>query len=247
MTLREEVALLAGDLRSYIEAIEPCDTPSAERSGDRSEKSLPGATSSGGGETLDSLREQVLCCTRCSLSKTRTRVVFGEGNPDSDLMFIGEAPGRDEDLQGRPFVGRAGQLLTKILAAIDFSREDVFIGNVLKCRPPGNRDPSPEESVTCMMFLDKQIEIIRPKIICALGRIAASLLLGTGTSLGAMRGKMHDWGPEGRIKLIATYHPAACLRNPQYKRPVWEDMQRLRDAYRAMCDTAKCGATDSTD
>jgi uracil-DNA glycosylase family 4 len=247
MTLREEVASLAGDLRRYIESVEPRPhTPAAKKSGNRSEKPVPRAPTSGG-ETLESLRDQVLCCTRCSLSKTRTRVVFGEGNPDADLMFIGEAPGRDEDLQGRPFVGRAGQLLTKILAAIDLRREDVFIGNVLKCRPPGNRDPSPEESVACMMFLEKQIEIIRPKIVCALGRIAASLLLGSGTSLGAMRGKMHDWGPEGRIRLIATYHPAACLRNPQYKRPVWEDMQRLRDAYHAMSDTAKCVTTDFTD
>ncbi len=238
MTLRREAASLAAELRSYIEAMEPPGAPRRPKTAALPKKKRPARPAAGGRETLDSLRETVLRCTRCGLSKTRTKVVFGEGNPDADIMFIGEAPGRDEDLQGRPFVGRAGQLLTRILAAIDLEREDVFIGNVLKCRPPGNRDPAPDESMACMVFLEKQIEIIRPKIVCALGRIAGSLLLGRGKSLASMRGTMHTWGPEGDVKLIVTYHPAACLRNPEYKRPVWEDMQRLRDEYHALCDTA---------
>jgi DNA polymerase len=143
-------------------------------------------------------------------------------------MFIGEAPGRDEDQQGKPFVGRAGQLLTKIIEAIQFQREDVFIANILKCRPPDNRDPQPEEAEACLPYLGIQIQLIQPKIICALGRVAAQTLLQTTTPLGKLRGRFHDFHG---TKLIVTYHPAALLRNPNFKRPTWEDVQLLRKEY----------------
>jgi DNA polymerase len=167
-------------------------------------------------------------CTKCSLGQTRTNFVYGVGNPDAKIMFIGEAPGRDEDLQGEPFVGRAGKLLDKILAAMNLTRNDVYIGNILKCRPPENRDPQPEEMKACMPYLKEQIHLIRPQFICALGRIAAHGLLETTTPLGKLRGKWHRF--EG-IPMIVTYHPAALLRFPQYKRPTWEDMQMLMAEY----------------
>jgi len=178
--------------------------------------------------TLVGFQESMNDCQKCSLAKTRRHLVFGAGNPRADVMLIGEAPGKDEDIQGKPFVGRAGQLLDKILVAIDFRREEVYIGNVLKCRPPGNRDPLPEEIVLCMPCLLKQIEIIQPRIILALGRIAAQTLLKTKASLNHLRGGIHDF--QG-ISLIVTYHPAALLRNPQWKRPTWEDIQQLRRLY----------------
>jgi uracil-DNA glycosylase family 4 len=169
--------------------------------------------------------QQVSICTKCPLHESRTRTVFGVGNPDADLVFVGEAPGRDEDLQGEPFVGRAGKLLNDILAAIGFQREDVYIANVLKCRPPGNRDPAPDEVMHCEPYLVRQLEIIEPKVICALGRIAAQTLLKTTTPLGRMRADVHDYHG---IPMIVTYHPAALLRNQKWKRPTWEDVQRLR-------------------
>ena len=164
----------------------------------------------------------------CYLGKTRTEFVFGVGNPNADLMLIGEAPGRDEDLKGEPFVGRAGKLLDKILSAINLSREEVYIANVLKCRPPNNRDPLKTESDTCKPYLRRQIEIIKPKIILALGRIAGVWLTGEDMSLGAMRGKTFSFGG---AELMVTYHPAALLRNPSWKRPCWEDMQRVQKRY----------------
>ncbi len=179
-------------------------------------------------KTLTELKEAIQDCQKCSLSETRTHFVFGAGNDHANLILIGEAPGRDEDLQGEPFVGRAGQLLDKILAAIEFQRKDVFIGNILKCRPPNNRDPLPEEIAMCMPHLLKQIDIIQPKIILALGRIAAQTLLKTTTSLGQLRSETHAFRD---IPLLVTYHPAALLRNPHWKRPVWEDVQRLRGLY----------------
>jgi len=181
-----------------------------------------------GGETLDDFREAIKECQKCSLAETRTHFVFGAGNPKANLMLIGEAPGRDEDLKGEPFVGRAGQLLDKILAAIGFKREEVYIGNILKCRPPGNRDPLPEEIALCLPYLLHQIEIIRPKIILTLGRISTQVLLKTTAPLGRLRGEVHDFNG---IAVIATYHPAALLRNPQWKRPTWEDVQKLRRVY----------------
>jgi len=176
-------------------------------------------------ERIGELYHRIEGCTRCPLHKTRTHFVFGEGNPNAPIMFIGEAPGRDEDLRGRPFVGRAGQLLTKMLAAINFSREEVFIGNILKCRPPNNRDPLPTEVQLCEPHLHAQLTIIQPRLICALGRIAAQTLLKVTTPLSRLRGQVHDYRGIG---LVATYHPAALLRNPQLKKGAWEDLLLLR-------------------
>jgi DNA polymerase len=172
---------------------------------------------------------QAICnCTKCPLGQTRNKFVYGVGNPDADIMFIGEAPGRDEDLKGEPFVGRAGRLLDQILAAMNLTRQDVYIANILKCRPPQNRDPQPDEMKMCMPYLKEQIRLIKPKFICALGRIAAHGLLETTTPLGKLRDQWHRF--EG-IPLIVTYHPAALLRFQQYKRPTWEDMQTLMAEY----------------
>ena len=167
-------------------------------------------------------------CQKCSLGKTRTNFVFGTGNPHAKLLLIGEAPGRDEDLKGEPFVGRAGQLLTKILEAIKLKREEVYIANILKCRPPNNRDPEEEEIICCIPHLNAQIKLIKPKIILALGRISAYNLLNTKMAMKDMRGKLFDY--KG-IKVVVTYHPAALLRNPNLKRETWEDVQYVRKLY----------------
>lgn len=187
--------------------------------------SAPGPLLLSNQKRIQELYRQIRDCVKCSLHKTRNHFVFGEGNPEAQIMFIGEAPGRDEDLKGRPFVGRAGQLLTQMLAAIHFSREEVFIGNILKCRPPKNRDPLPEEIQLCEPHLHAQLAIIRPWLICALGRIATQTLLKTSAPLSRLRGQIHDY--QG-VKLIATYHPAALLRNPRLKRGAWEDLLLLR-------------------
>jgi DNA polymerase len=170
------------------------------------------------------LAKTVSVCTRCALHATRTQTVFGVGNPHARLMFIGEAPGADEDAKGEPFVGRAGQLLNKIIAAMGMKREEVYIGNILKCRPPQNRDPLPSEVECCEEYLRAQIALIQPKYICALGRIAAHWLLRTEAPLGALRAGVHTY--EG-IPVVVTYHPAALLRNPAFKAPCWEDMKKL--------------------
>ncbi|NQV15099.1 uracil-DNA glycosylase [bacterium] len=167
-------------------------------------------------------------CMKCPLGSTRTNFVFGVGNPDADLMFVGEAPGEREDLEGIPFVGRAGKLLDDILKAIDLRREDVYIANVLKCRPPDNRDPNKAEIENCEPYLLKQIELIKPKLLVALGRISAMTLLRKKDSLTAMRGQVFDYHG---TDLVATYHPAALLRNPNWKRPAWEDFKRIREIY----------------
>jgi uracil-DNA glycosylase family 4 len=179
-------------------------------------------------KTLTDFYQQIKDCKKCHLHKTRTNFVFGVGSQNAKVMFIGEAPGREEDLQGEPFVGKAGQLLDKILAAINFTRDEVYIANILKCRPPENRDPLPDEIELCEPYLLEQIRIIKPKIICALGRISAQALLKTKQTLGQLRGKFHDY--DG-IKFLVTYHPAALLRYPQYKRPTWEDVKLLRKEY----------------
>lgn len=178
--------------------------------------------------SLEEHRREICNCQKCPLGKTRTKFVYGVGNPKADILFIGEAPGREEDRQGEPFVGRAGKLLDKILAAMGYERDDVYIANILKCRPPENRDPQPEEMKACMPYLLEQIRLIQPQFIVALGRIAAHALLETTTPLGKLRGKWHKF--QG-IPLIVTYHPAALLRAPQYKRPTWEDMQVLMAEY----------------
>lgn len=175
---------------------------------------------------LEELKNELLTCHKCPLGKTRTNLVFGVGDPGARLMFAGEAPGRDEDMQGEPFVGRAGQLLTKIIEAIGMKRSDVYIANVLKCRPPGNRNPLPDEIVLCMPYLIKQIEIIQPKVLCALGTFAAQTLLNTTAPVGTLRGKFHDY--KG-IPMMVTYHPAYLLRNPNDKVKVWDDMKKVRD------------------
>ena len=176
-------------------------------------------------DSLTSLHGQICDCVKCGLGNTRTKFVFGVGNPRATLMLIGEAPGADEDAQGEPFVGRAGQLLNKILEAIDFKREDVYICNILKCRPPGNRTPQAEEVDQCLPYLKKQIQIVKPKLILCLGLVAAENLLQTKESLSKLRGKVLQFE---NIPLMVTYHPAALLRNPNWKRPTWEDVQAVR-------------------
>ncbi len=186
-------------------------------------------------QDLDQLNKAICTCQKCPLGSTRTKFVFGVGNPNADLVLVGEAPGADEDAQGEPFVGRAGQLLNKILEAINFKREEVFICNILKCRPPNNRDPLPEEVASCEPYLWKQLELIRPKLILCLGRIAAQVLLKTNDTLSSMRGTVHDYRG---IPLMVTYHPAALLRNPNWKRPAWEDVQQMRKLFNELTASA---------
>ncbi len=181
-----------------------------------------------GATDLASLNGAICTCMKCGLGATRKNFVFGVGNPNAGVVIIGEAPGADEDEQGEPFVGRAGQLLNKILEAISFKREDVFICNILKCRPPNNREPASDEVEQCEPYLWKQLEIIRPKLILCLGRVAGQALLKTNASLGSLRGDWHDYRG---IPTMVTYHPAALLRNPNWKRPTWEDVQRFKDRY----------------
>jgi uracil-DNA glycosylase len=177
-------------------------------------------------DALQGVRVAIGDCTRCKLHTLgRTQIVFGVGNPNADLMFVGEAPGADEDVQGIPFVGRAGQLLTKIIEAIDLKRDDVYIANVIKCRPPQNRNPEPDEVEKCEPFLFRQIDIIRPKVIVALGKFGAQTLLRTLDPISRLRGRVFDYRG---AKLIPTFHPAYLLRNPSSKREVWEDMKLVR-------------------
>ncbi len=177
------------------------------------------------GDSLDVIRHEVAACRAChELAETRTQTVFGVGNPRARLCFLGEAPGADEDRQGEPFVGRAGQLLTKIIEACTLSRADVYILNVLKCRPPGNRNPLPDEVANCRGFLDRQLKLIQPEFLCCLGTIAAQTLLETDTPISRLRGKFLDY--QG-IRVMCTYHPAYLLRNPAAKKEVWEDMKIL--------------------
>ncbi|HSQ32146.1 MAG TPA: uracil-DNA glycosylase family protein [Gemmatimonadaceae bacterium] len=225
---------------SSLRALEPSSRPPAL-------ESIPAGISVGsaaaelfGGplsalDSLEKLAAHVASCTRCPLYSTATNPVPGEGNPSAGLMCVGEAPGATEDETGRPFVGAAGQLLTKILAAIDLRREDVFICNVLKHRPPGNRNPRPEEVAACSPYLIRQIELIRPKVILALGTFAAQTLLDTKLSIGKLRGQVHRYYG---VPLVVTYHPAALLRNPGWKRPTWDDVKLAR----RILDSADSGA-----
>ena len=201
---------------------------SAVSAADRAKKTVPDPVHlfSGAAEALAAVRSDIGDCTRCKLHTLgRRQIVFGVGNPEADLMFVGEAPGADEDVQGEPFVGRAGQLLTKIIEAIGLKREDVYIANVIKCRPPGNRNPEPDEVEQCEPFLFRQIEIIKPKVIVALGKFAAQTLLRTLDPISRLRGRVYDYRG---AKLIPTFHPAYLLRNPSSKREVWEDMKVVR-------------------
>ncbi len=175
---------------------------------------------------LAALEKFLAGCPRCKLSQSRTNIVFGQGNPRADLMFVGEAPGRDEDEQGLAFVGRAGQLLTKIIEAIGRKREDVWIGNVLKCRPPENRNPERDEVEACRPFLEEQIRLISPKVIVTLGTFAAQVVLGTDEPIGKLRGR---WQTARGVRVMPTFHPAFLLRSPERKKDVWEDMKKVRD------------------
>jgi DNA polymerase len=186
-------------------------------------------------DNLNAIRAAVTSCTRCSLYSTALNPVPGEGNPDADFMVVGEAPGATEDETGKPFVGAAGKLLTQILEAIKLNREDVFICNVLKHRPPGNRNPEPAEVRACSPYLIRQIELIRPKVILALGTFSAQTLLDCKTPIGKLRGQIHQYHG---VPVVVTYHPAALLRNPAWKRPTWEDVQLAR----RILDSAVAGA-----
>lgn len=176
-------------------------------------------------EALEALKHIILKNECCQLCRSRTNLVFGSGNPNAELVFVGEAPGRDEDLKGEPFVGKAGQLLTKIIESIGLKRSDVYICNILKCRPPENRNPYPAEILACEEYLVKQLDIIKPRIICALGKFAAQTLLKSETPISTLRGKFYDYHG---VKIIPTFHPAYLLRNPQDKRLVWEDMKKIK-------------------
>ncbi|MCF7821853.1 MAG: uracil-DNA glycosylase [Mariprofundaceae bacterium] len=195
----------------------------------------PSATSSADtavdGNRLDDLAVQASSCTACQLSEQRTRVVFGIGNPEADIVFIGEAPGREEDLKGEPFVGRAGQLLDRMLAALGMDRSEVYIMNTVKCRPPNNRDPRPDEVEACSRWFDAQLKALSPKIICLLGRVSAQTVLETDQSLSVLRRNWHDYHG---IPVQVIYHPAYLLRSPQQKRHVWSDLCELKRRYDAL-------------
>ncbi|MGK7346330.1 MAG: uracil-DNA glycosylase [Candidatus Nitrospinota bacterium M3_3B_026] len=197
---------------------------SADGGGDTVDKTVEKRKPAGARESLDAIRGEVKSCHKCGLSETRTNTVFGVGNPDARLMFIGEAPGADEDRKGEPFVGRAGQLLTRMIKAMGLKREDVYIANILKCRPPGNRDPLPGEVELCEPYLVRQIEAVRPEVICALGRVAVQTLLKTKTPISRLRGEFHSYHD---TPLLATFHPAYLLRNPPSKAEAWSDLQMV--------------------
>ncbi|MDG2380722.1 MAG: uracil-DNA glycosylase [Pirellulaceae bacterium] len=204
---------------------QPQSVPSIDSGSTTEPRESPVLTLSERQSRLQKMGKKVSSCELCpELVAHRTQTVFGVGNPKARLCFFGEAPGADEDQQGEPFVGRAGQLLDKIIEACTLHRDDVYILNVLKCRPPGNRNPSPEETQNCRPFFEKQLEIIRPEFICCLGSVAATTLLETKLSIGKLRGELHEWR---WAKVLATYHPAYLLRNPNAKRDVWNDMQIL--------------------
>ncbi len=177
-------------------------------------------------ETLEDIRADIGDCTRCRLHLGRTHIVFGEGNPHAELMFVGEGPGHDEDLAARPFVGRAGQLLTKIIEAMKFKRSDVYIANVVKCRPPSNRQPMPDEAAMCGQFLYRQIAAVNPKVIVCLGSVATHYLLQTEKKISSLRGHFTEWRG---IQVMPTYHPAYLLRNPEMKKEVWRDMKKVME------------------
>ena len=215
-------------LRTRAPRLAPSHAPKLRHASEAESARTSGRSAPAGSEEFEALRVEVLGCTQCRLAEGRQTVVFGEGDPTADLLVVGEAPGAAEDRTGRPFVGPAGQLLDKMLLAIGFSRAEVFICNVLKCRPPDNRDPLPDEVASCKPYLRRQVEMIEPKVICAFGRFAAQTVLSSDQSLGRLRGVAHDFMG---TPVVATYHPAALLRNTKWKRPAWEDLQMLRRIY----------------
>jgi uracil-DNA glycosylase family 4 len=218
---------IAQDLKSYLEYLKHlgCEgVPLSEASLRRFQEWEELSTV----ETLEMIHKDLGECKRCKLHKGRRHIVFGAGSAKARLVLVGEGPGYEEDVQGVPFVGAAGQLLTKILGAIDLTRQDVYICNIIKCRPPGNRNPEPDEIAACFPFVERQIKAIKPRLICTLGTFAGQALLQTDKPISQLRGHFHAYG---EIQLLPTYHPAYLLRNPARKRDVWEDMQKLRDAY----------------
>jgi len=227
--LLSELKDLVSGLRHHLEEERSMGLEGWPRSSAPSrKKALPSPPPSSSPLTLEDVREELGDCRRCKLHSTRTNIVFGAGNPRAKLVFVGEGPGRDEDLQGQPFVGLAGQLLTKIIQAIQLTREEVYIANIIKCRPPGNRNPEPDEIKSCEPFLRKQLAAIRPRVICALGTFAARTLLQTEEKISLLRGRFH---PYQGVLLMPTYHPAFLLRNPNSKRDVWEDMKKIKKEY----------------
>ena len=232
-----KVSEIIEDLKSYLEYLKgmgieslPAATPSKKKEAPSS--SMP----------LKDVREELGDCKRCKLHQTRRTLVFGEGNEKAVLMFVGEGPGYDEDVQGRPFVGKAGQLLTKIIQSIQLDRDEVYIANIVKCRPPQNRTPEPDEVLACRPFLLKQIEAVRPKIICCLGAVATQALLQTAEKITSLRGRAFDLNG---IRVIPTYHPAYLLRNPERKREVWEDMKRIAQWMKDLGFKVQSEGTDS--
>lgn len=225
----------AAEAAAAAEAVDEL-VAAARQAGGAGGPERPGAPVAGAGEgaeetaaraaALGAMAEVVAACRRCRLCEGRQKTVFGSGDPNAELMFIGEGPGAEEDRQGLPFVGRAGELLTRIIEAIGMTRDQVYIANIVKCRPPGNRDPQPDEVAACRPYLERQIALVRPRLLVALGRIAAQTLLGNDLPIGRMRGQ---WFEVLGVPLMVTYHPAALLRNPALKRPTWEDMQQVRD------------------
>ncbi len=219
---RNPADAVAADTAATAAATADTDQPPAQTQTD------PPPTADGDVDSsLERIAQAVSACQRCDLHKSRTQTVFGCGSPDADWLFVGEAPGHNEDLQGQPFVGRAGQLLDRMIAALGMAREQVFIANVLKCRPPNNRDPLPREIEQCEPYLHRQLALIRPKVIVALGRISAQALLKTTAPLSKLRGRVHRYGPDD-IPLVATYHPAYLLRSPGQKAAAWEDLWQAR-------------------
>jgi DNA polymerase len=221
---REELREIVGQVRGHLEAQRDLGVEVADLRWPAAAAAAPLSRPS-----LDQVREELGDCTRCKLHSTRTQIVFGVGNPKADLVFVGEAPGADEDAQGEPFVGRAGQLLTKIIEAMGMRREDVYICNILKCRPPNNRPPESDEILACQPFLLKQLQAIGPKFICTLGGPATQTLLQTKEPISRLRGKFSDFHG---ISLLPTFHPAYLLRNPSEKKTVWEDMKLLMQRMR---------------
>jgi uracil-DNA glycosylase family 4 len=211
-TLREQPGVLAAAAPAPVSARETSDVSASREDG----------------ADWAELRARVAACTRCGLSATRTQTVFGVGNLQADWLIVGEAPGAEEDRKGEPFVGRAGQLLNSMLLAIGLPREQVYIANVLKCRPPGNRDPGPTEAAECLPFLERQIALLKPKILLVVGRIAAQNLLRTDKTLGSLRQQVHKFGLS-QVPLVVTYHPAYLLRTPSDKRKAWEDLKFARE------------------
>ena len=227
-SLESEIITTLEDIKTFFRLLAEngcqgfeCSTESLKKikSWERKERRAP--------ETLEEIRTNLGDCKRCRLSEKRKNIVFGAGDPHAKLMFVGEGPGYDEDQMGEPFVGAAGKLLTKIIEAINHTREQVYICNIIKCRPPGNRNPMPDEIETCFPFLKRQIASVKPDIICALGTFAAQTLLETKSPISKLRGSFYDYMGS---KVLPTYHPAYLLRNPEKKRDVWEDMKKLMKA-----------------